>query len=698
MAIPANYRFGADIGGTFTDVVLIDHDGSYWTQKVPSTPSDYAEGVIEGELRLLAEQSVLSHSVKEIIHGTTVASNTVLENKGAKTALITTKGFRDVLELRRLRVPHLYSLFYQPPLPLVSRRLRFEVDERIGANGEVVKLLDEKAVSELIDRIQTEDIESIAICLLHSYKNDVHERRLGELIRKTFPNLYCSLSVDVLPEIREYERTSTTVINAYLGPIVKKYMDSLVDKTVSVGINSPIRIMQSNGGVMSVAKAIESPVRIVESGPAAGVVAAQQIGLRIGVQNIISFDMGGTTAKASLIEDGELSWTTEHEVGSGISLSSRLVKGGGHAVKVPVVDLAEVGAGGGSIVWIDKGGALKVGPQSAGASPGPVCYDTGGTNLTVTDANLILGYLNPNYLAGGEVKLSYDLARKTLEENIAGPLSMNLFEAAYGIHTVANITMIRAIRAVSTYRGRDPRDFTIVAFGGNGPIHASQISQELSIKRIIIPPSPGLFSAVGLLEALPEYHFVQTFFSRIEEIDIDALNDSYQVLEGRAVYDMEQEGYLKPEISIKRLVDIRYIGQSYELTIACPAGEIDSRILKELVEAFHEEHESTYGHKAVDEGVEIVNLRLVSMGTSNRLTPNLAGDTLNSGQDIQNREVYFGSHQGLIATPVIRRSDLGFDFEQGPFIVEEYDATVVVPPGCNAKTDETNNIFIEIID
>ena len=696
MAIPANYRFGADIGGTFTDVVLIDDQGSYQTKKVPSTPSDYAKGVIEGETRLLSEQYVPPHSIKEIIHGTTVASNTVLENKGARTALITTKGFRDVLELRRLRVPHLYSLFYKPPLPLVTRRLRFEVDERIGANGEVVKVLDEQIVDQVIDRIQEEDIESIAICLLHSYKNDVHERRLGELIRKTFPDIYCSLSVDVLPEIREYERTSTTVINAYLGPIVKKYMDSLVDKTVSAGINAPIRIMQSNGGVMSVGKAIETPARIVESGPAAGVVAAQQIGLRIGVENIISFDMGGTTAKASLIENGELSWTTEHEVGSGISLSSRLVKGGGHAVKIPVVDLAEVGAGGGSIVWIDKGGALKVGPQSAGAYPGPVCYGNGGKHSTVTDANLILGYINPNQLAGGEVKLSYDLAKRSLEENIAAPLSMNLLESAYGIHTVANITMIRAIRAVSTYRGRDPRDFTIVAFGGNGPIHASQIAKELSIKKIIVPPSPGLFSAVGLLEALSEYHFVQTFFSRVLGIDIQALNDSYQALEQRALFDMQQEGYSEPEIAIKRLLDIRYIGQSYELTISCPSGEIDSIVLKKLVDAFHQEHESTYGHKAVEEGIEIVNLRLVSMGKTNRLTPNLDEYALKSSPEIRNRDVYFGSNQGLISTPVITRSYLGKNFEQGPFIIEEYDATVVVPPDCYAKTDDSNNIFIEI--
>ena len=450
----------------------------YHTKKVPSTPADYAEGILDGAVQALGERGVDEASVREVIHGTTVASNTVLENKGAKTALITTKGFRDVLELRRLRVPHLYSLFYEPPTPLVPRRLRLEVEERVGADGEVVRPLDEESIYAAVERIRAEGADSVAVCLLHSYRNGDHERRVGEIVRKELPDLFCCLSVDVLAEIREYERTSTTVVNAYLGPIVEGYLNSLSGKARSAGIAAPLRIMQSNGGVMSLDRAAESPVRIVESGPAAGVVAAQRVGERVGLANVISFDMGGTTAKASLIEGGSLSWTTEHEIGAGISLSSRLVKGGGHAVKVPVVDLAEVGAGGGSIVWIDRGGALRVGPRSAGAVPGPACYDAGGDQPTVTDTNVVLGYISPAELAGGAVRLRPDLSARALEESIATPLKTPLLEAAYGVHVVANVTMIRAIRAVSTYRGR--RSTRLLAHrlrrqrprarGGNGPV------------------------------------------------------------------------------------------------------------------------------------------------------------------------------------------------------------------------------------
>ncbi|MDP6108374.1 MAG: hydantoinase/oxoprolinase family protein, partial [Candidatus Brocadiia bacterium] len=393
-----------------------------------------------------------------------------------------------------------------------------------------------------------------------------------------------SLSVDVLPEVREYERTSTTVVNAYLGPIVKAYVESLLRQLRDAGVEAPLRMMQSNGGVMSAAKAAESPVQIVESGPAAGVVAAHRVGQRIGVSNIISFDMGGTTAKASLIEDGRLSRTTEYEIGAGISLSSRLVKGGGHAVKVPVVDLAEIGAGGGSIVWVDRGGALKVGPQSAGAMPGPACYGAGGEEPTVTDANAVLGFLNPGYLAGGAVELKPELARVALQEKVATPLGTGLLEAAYGVHTVANVTMIRAIRAVSTYRGRDPRDFTLLAFGGSGPVHAVEMARSLRIGRVVVPPAPGLLSAVGLLEALPEYHFVQTFFSRIADTDLAALSGAYGSLEARAIGDLVAEGYVEADILRRRSADLRYVGQAYELTVEAPAGDIGPDEVAALVE------------------------------------------------------------------------------------------------------------------
>ena len=692
---PDSYRLGVDIGGTFTDVVLASPEGEYWTKKVPSTPQDYARGILDGVLQLLRERGLDGAAVHEIIHGTTVASNTILENKGAKTALITTKGFRDVLELRRLRIPHLYSLFYQPPKPLAERRLRLEVDERIGADGEVVTPLDEDSILAAIERIRKDGAEAVAVCLIHSYRSPEHERRVGEIVRRELPGVFCSLSVDVLSEIREYERTSTTVINSYLGPIVKGYLDSLVRQLRESNIGAALRIMQSNGGVMSAAKAAESPVHIVESGPAAGVVAAHRVGQRIGVSNIISFDMGGTTAKASLIEDGQFSWTTEYEVGAGISLSSRLVKGGGHAVKVPVVDLAEVGAGGGSIVWVDRGGALKVGPQSAGAVPGPVCYGMGGEEPTVTDANVVLGFLNPRYLAGGAVGLKPELSRAALEEKVATPLGTGLLEAAYGVHTVANVTMIRAIRAVSTYRGRDPRDFMLLAFGGSGPVHAVEMARSLRIGRVVVPPAPGLLSAVGLLEALPEYHFVQTFFSRISDADLSALNEAYGSLEARAVGALQAEGYHEADIVSRRSADLRYVGQAYELTVEAPPGDIGRDEVAALVERFNEEHERTYGHKATDEPVEMVNLRLTASGKAAQtapLRPYLASDGAAGTQ----RDAYFGPDHGLLPTPVVSRSDLDGAGRQGPLIVEEYDATAVIPPDCTASLDRWNNIVIDV--
>ena len=689
------YRLSVDIGGTFTDLVLLAPDGFYWTKKVSSTPDDYARGIIEGVVQLLEERQLSGSAIQGIIHGTTVASNAVIENKGAKTALITTRGFRDVLELRRLRVPHLYSVFYEPPAPLVERRLRLEVDERIGASGEVVKPLNEADIEAALDRIEREGAQAVAVTLIHSYRNPDHERRVGEIVRQRLPDVYCSLSVDVLPEIREYERTSTTVINSYLGPIVKTYLDSLVAQLHSSGITAPVHIMQSNGGIMSAQKAAETPVQIIESGPAAGVVGGDEVGKRIGLDNLITFDMGGTTAKASLIEDGHLSFTTEHEVGAGISLSSRLVKGGGHAVKVPVVDLAEVGAGGGSIVWIDRGGALKVGPQSAGATPGPACYDTGGTEPTVTDANVVLGYINPERLAGGAVELRPELAREALEGKVARPLRMELLEAAHGVHTVANITMIRAIRAVSTYRGRDPRDFSMLAFGGSGPIHAVGMARSLSIGQVIVPPAPGVFSAVGLLEAQPEHHFVQTFFSRLSQIDLATLNDAYQAMEDQAMATLTQEGYQPSDIAWQRYADLRYVGQAYELTVEAPGGTLAQAELHALDQRFQHEHERTYGHKAADEPVEIVNLRMTARGTTSQSKP--VRPMLDSDRtDGTTRDAYFGPEHGLVKTPIIARSDLSEAGREGPLVVEEYDATTVVPPGCTARLDEWNNIVIDV--
>ena len=675
--------------------MLLAPDGSYWTKKVSSTPEDYAVGIIEGVSQVLNDTGLGGSAILEIIHGTTVASNTILENKGAKTALITTRGFRDVLELRRLRVPQLYSVFYEPPTPLVERRLRLEVDERLDSDGAVVTPLSEEDVVAALDRIEEDGAESVAVCFLHSYRNPAHERRVGEAIRERLPDIYVSLSVDVLPEIREYERTSTTVVNSYLGPIIKNYLDSLADQLGATEISAPVHIMQSNGGIMSARQAAETPVKIVESGPAAGVVGGDEIGKRVGLPNLITFDMGGTTAKASLIEDGQRSWTTEHEIGAGISLSSRLVKGGGHAIKVPVMDLAEVGAGGGSIVWIDRGGALRVGPRSAGAMPGPACYDTGGTEPTVTDANVVLGYVNPRRLAGGAVELRPELARQVLDERVAGPLGMNTLEAAYGVHTVANVTMIRAIRAVSTYRGRDPRDFSMLAFGGSGPIHAVAMARSLSVATVIVPPASGVFSAVGLLQAQAENHFVLTFFGRLSQVDPEALDGAYGTMKEQAESSLAAEGYSPADLVWQRSADLRYVGQAYELTVQAPGGGLGASGVALLEERFHDEHERTYGHKAPDEAVEIVNLRLTARAASSQslpITP-IAGAY---SQERTSRDVYYGPDHGSLETPIVSRSDLTATRLDGPLVVEEYDVTTVVPPGSSARLDEWSNIVIDV--
>ena len=542
------YRLGADIGGTFTDLVIAAPDGGYWTKKLSSTQDDLSRGIIEGMGQLLTEQQVAVESIEEIVHGTTVATNAVLEDKGAKTALITTEGFRDVLELRRMRVPSLYSLLYSPPKPLVDRHLRLEVKERVGADGEVIVPLDIDSLHEAINVIREQGAEAVAVCLLHSYRYPDHERAIGEELRRTLPGVFVSLSVDVLPEIREYERTSTTVVNASLGPIVKSYTDSLVKRVKTARSDAPVRIMQSNGGIMSAQRAAQTPVQMLESGPAAGVIAADVLGKRLGLENIITFDMGGTTAKAALIENGSPSYTTDYEIGAGISLSSKLVTGGGHAVKVPVIDLAEVGAGGGSIVRVDPGGALRVGPNSAGSFPGPACYDTGGTDPTVTDANLVLGYINPSYLAGGEVRLDPSLAESSMRSAVAEPLGLSLLDAAHGVHAVANVNMIRAIRAVSTYRGRDPRDFALLAFGGSGPIHAADMARSLGINTVVVPPSPGLFSAVGLLQARPERHFVRTYFTNVSDADFEGINRVFDEFVDRSTASMRDEGYDQADI------------------------------------------------------------------------------------------------------------------------------------------------------
>ncbi len=513
------YRFGVDIGGTFTDIVLLTEDGGIRTRKVASSSADYGEAIVVGLRELIDEVGLDPTDVTGVVHGTTVATNTILEGRGARTALITTRGFRDVLESRRLRIPVLYDLQYTPPKPLVPRRLRFEVDERLGPRGEVWQALNDASVVQATERIAAAGVEAIAISLINAYANPAHEQRVAEILRAHMQGRpHITLSSDILPEMREYERTSTTVVNAYIGPVVEHYLSALQQRLRSIGISAPMRIMQSNGGVMAAEAAIAKPAYIIESGPAAGVIAAVAMARQIGLGDVISLDMGGTTAKAAMVEHGEPAKTSEYEVGAGINLSSRLVKGGGHAVKLPFIDVSEIGAGGGSIVSVDSVGSLKVGPRSAGAEPGPACYGLGGIEPTFTDAMVVLGYINPSMLAGGRVRLDHALAHRAMQQ-VADPLGLSVIDAAWGTYAVAAANMTRAVKAVSTYRGRDPRDFVLMAFGGNGPVAGVAIARALGMSRVIVPPAPGVFSAFGLLCSDTEYVVSRTLFRRMSEVD-----------------------------------------------------------------------------------------------------------------------------------------------------------------------------------
>ena len=684
-------RVGADIGGTFTDLVMLRSDGNYSVQKVPSTVEDFSRGIVEGLDAFLSDNKLNSDLISEIIHGTTVATNAILENQGARTALVTTRGFRDVLEFRRLRFPDLFSLDYTPPKPLVQRRHRFEVIERIMPDGSVRQPLDDVSVESVLEKLEQLQPEAIAICLLHSYANPIHERKVVEAVKNRFPNLYVSGSIDVLPEIREYERTSTTVINSYIGPIVDNYLESMQKRLDHANMAVPISIMQSNGGVMSYAAARRSPARIIESGPAAGVVEAIRLADRIGLKDVITFDMGGTTAKASLIEQGKPSLTTEYEVGAGIQLSNRLVKGRGHALKLPVIDIAEVGAGGGSIVRVDPGGSLRVGPQSAGAKPGPACYSQGGTEATVTDANVVLGYINPTSIAGGTVSVNSEAAKIALNRSAAEHLELETNDAAYGVYAVANTTMIRAIKSVTTYRGRDPREFTLMAFGGSGPLHAAEMARSLGIRQIIVPASPGVFSALGLLEALPEYGFSRTMITDPMSEGADKIINAFNELESSSIERLRTEDLGKDVIgSWSRTADLRYRGQAYELTVNANARP-DDDLANFIVERFHIEHERTYGRRASDEPVDLVTIRSTYRIDSDRIVPK----SVNESEDKKPpRNAYFGKQHGWMLTPVIDRGRLTTSVTSGPLIIEEYDSTTLVPPDTSVHIDETGNIIM----
>ncbi len=693
----AEYRLGVDIGGTFTDMVVVRDGGAVTTLKVLSSPPDFGRSVVSGLEQLLRLAGIASGAVRSILHGTTVATNAILEARGARTGLVTTTGFRDVLELGRMRHPSLYDMTWRKPLPLVPRRLRLELDFRIDAAGKVTAPLNDAELAGVAGQLREEQVESVAVCFINSYANQDVEKTIAASLRSLLPGVPVSASAEILPEIKEYERTSTTVVNAYVHPLVDRYIVDLEKGLYSLGVRGSFQIMQSSGGLIDAGEARARPVQMIESGPAAGVIAVRALATRIGRPNVVSFDMGGTTAKASLIENGEPFEAAEYEVGGGMNTGHGLTRGGGYTIRVPSIDISEVGAGGGSICWIDGGGSARVGPQSAGASPGPACYAHGGTAPTLTDANVVLGYLSPHQIAGGSQAIDSGLAHAAIAEHFAAPLGLEPLEAAYGAYRIAVAAMSKAVKAVTSQRGRDPRDFSLVGFGGAGPMYAAAMAAEFDIDTVVIPPRPGLFSAIGLLVADVQHHAVASL-SRRSGVAAADLAARFARLETELRGRFERDGYAAAAISIERFADMRYRGQSSELRIPVAAGQLTEQTVAALHERFEDEHERTFGHRGSQHAPEILNVRVrAHVAAAGTGASDILGYRATPGEDAAGsvRNAYFGPAVGLVATPVTSRAGLAGKPAAGPMIIEEMDATTLIPPGWTVALDPFGDLVME---
>jgi N-methylhydantoinase A len=685
------WRIGVDIGGTFTDVALVDEaSGRLGLVKLLTTPDDFSRAVVAGLTSGLAggpgREAIDSEAVALLAHATTIVTNALFEKKGARTGLVTTRGFRDLLELRRSSRADLYDLFQDAPDMLVPRRWRFEITERIGARGEVVRPLVEDEIDALVAAIRAAELETVAVALLFSFLNDAHERLLGERLRALLPGVVVYLSCEILPEIREFERISTTAVCAYVGKLLAAYLDRLQRAASGLGL-PPLYVMGSSGGMLDVAEALRMPAMAVESGPAACVVAAQLAGAQLGLPNLISFDMGGTTAKASLIADGEITVTAEYEVGGGAA--KRWLQGTGHPVRVPVIDLAEVSAGGGSIAWVDPGGALKVGPESAGATPGPAAYGHGGTRPTVSDADVVLGWLDREALLGGDLPIDAASAERAIAREVAAPLGLSVAEAAAKIVEIVNANMAEVLRIVSVERGHDPRDFALIAFGGAGPVHAAFLAGELGIGEVIVPPAPGGFSALGLVASDVKRDYSRTFYADLGAAEPERIAAAFDTMADDAEAMLEAARVPRERRALRRSADVRYRRQAYELTVPLADGPVTSDSLAALAADFHDRHRRTYGHANPSETVQLVNLRLTALGRSPELVLRQHGGV---SRPLRERSVWF-AETGFTACPVHWRDGLATGMSlTGPAIVEAFDTTIVVPPGWAARVDERGYI------
>ncbi|WP_027415134.1 hydantoinase/oxoprolinase family protein [Aneurinibacillus terranovensis] len=675
-------RVATDIGGTFTDLVYLDENGNIGTAKSDTTPPNFEQGVID----VIKKSNITPEAINTFIHGTTVIINALTERKGVKTGLITTKGFRDVLEIARGNRPDLFNVRYEKPTPFVPRYLRQEVSERLNYKGEVISELAIEEVKAAVEQLRSEGVDAIAVSFLHAYANPSHEKKAVEMIKQVWPEVAVTASHEVTKEWREYERTSTSVLNSYVKPIASSYIDKLDKHLQEIGVAGNKYIMQSNSGTTTFEQSKETPINMVESGPVAGIFGSAILGKIIGEENIIAFDIGGTTAKCSLIEKGEVKVTTEYKI-------EKDDRNAGYPIKVPVVDIVEIGNGGGSIAWIDEAGSLKVGPQSAGAMPGPVAYGRGGENPTTTDANLVTGRLSPKNFQN---TVNMDSVKQAIQEKVAQHFNISVEDAALGIIRIANSNMLNALKLISVRKGYDPREFSLVAFGGGGPMHALALAKELGVKKVIIPIAASVFSAWGMLMTDLRHDYIQTYIRRMNNLSLDELNGEWNRLEDGAIGQFAQEGITQDKVLFARYADIRYVGQEHAVKVPVPNGVMGSATIDEVVRRFHDLHEQHYTFKLEGAPTEIVNLHLTAFGVVQK--PQIArlqnvGD--NAVQALKEvRKVLFEDN-GWLDTNVYSREILNAGSSiQGPAIVEEQSSSTVVYPGQSLVVDEYGNLII----
>jgi N-methylhydantoinase A len=677
---------GIDIGGTFTDLVGCV-DGRIVTSKTSTVPADPTRGV--------ADSLSLAHcrmpSLDEVLHGSTIAINTVLEKKGARTALVTTRGFRDTYAIGRGNRIEAFNLFFHRPKPLIARALTFEVTERVNAKGEVLTPLAETEVASLATMVKALDVEAVAVCLLHAYANPAHERRIGEMLRSALPGLFVTLSHEIVREYREYERTSTTAINAFVGPRVGTYLRRLEGFLRTEQFGGKINIMRSNGGVMSIGTAQAQPVAMMESGPVAGMIGAGRLAAMLGIERAIGFDMGGTTAKASLITNGKPAIEEGYVIGGEAS---------GQPMQIPVVDIVEVGAGGGSIAWCDATGGIHVGPQSAGADPGPASYGKGSTDPVVTDADLILGRINAERFLNGAMKLDRAAAERAVEAKLGGPLRLPVPEAALGIVQIADAAMSLAVRAVSINKGVDPRQCAVIAFGGAGPLHAVSIAREIFIPKVVVPKVPGTFSALGMLMAPWRQDFVRTLYGMLGKLDAAEVAAVWAELAAAARQQIGRDGLAEDAVEFTFLADLRYVGQEHTISIPVKDPKLISGDFEPLRKLFDAEHDQRYGQAAPDERLEIVNVRLVvTAARADTLAERWLSESWRPEPTVADatRDVIFTDPARPQRTSVVWRPSLAAGARiEGPAVIEEPNATTLIHPGDVATVSEAGHLIIDV--